>query len=208
VLLVHGTNPVYSLPASSGFDEALAKVPFVVSLASLPDETSERANLVLPDHTPLESWGDAEPRPGIHSLVQPTLRPLYDTRAFVDTLLDVARAMGPEIAAKLPADSFRTLVEQSFAGSDFHAALAKGGVFAPQAGLEVTLVPSALDFELAEPALEGEGEFTCSRARCSRRSRCNLPAAEVPDPITKVAAVVRRVSPHATRKLSGLGSAT
>ncbi len=170
VLLVHGANPVYSLPASSGFAEALAKVPFVVSLASLPDETSERANLVLPDHSPLESWGDAEPRPGIRSLVQPTLRPLYDTRALVDALFDVARAMGPEVAAKLPADSFRTLVEQSFAGTDFYAALAKGGVFAPQPGLEVALVPSAVDFELAEPALEGEGEFTLAhrrRARCS-----------------------------------------
>ncbi len=210
VLLVHGANPVYSMPASSGFDEALAKVAFVVSFASLPDETSERANLVLPDHSPLESWGDAEPRPGIRSLVQPTLRPLYDTRAFVDTLLDAARAMGPDVAAKLPADSFRTLVEQSFAGTNFAAALAKGGVFAPQPGLEVALVPSALDFELAEPALEGEGEFTLLTAAGSLLydgRGANLAwLQEVPDPVTKVAWVsFAELSPRAAQKLGGLG---
>jgi len=209
VLLVHGANPVYSLPASSGFAEALAKVPFVVSLASLPDETSERANLVLPDHSPLESWGDAEPRPGIRSVVQPTLRPLYDTRALVDALLDVARAMGPEVAAKLPADSFRTLVEQSFAGTDFYAALAKGGVFAPQPGLEVTLVPSAVDFELAEPALEGDGEFTLVTAAGSMLydgRGANLGwLQEVPDPVTKVAwQSYAELSPRAAEKLGGL----
>ena len=34
VLLVHDTDPLHSLPAASGFAEALAKVPFVVSFAS------------------------------------------------------------------------------------------------------------------------------------------------------------------------------
>ena len=209
VLLVHGSNPVYSLPSSSGFDEALAKVPFVVSLASLPDESSERANLVLPDHSPLESWGDAEPRPGIRSLVQPTLRPIYDTRALVDTLLDVARAMGPDVAAKLPADSFRTLVQQSFAGMDFNAALAKGGVFAPQPGLDVALVPSAVDFELAEPALEGDGEFTLltvAGALLYDGRGANLGwLQEVPDPVTKVMwQSFAELSPRAAEKLGGL----
>src|SRR5690606_10153139 len=87
LLLVHDTNPAYSLPASVGFAEAVEKVPFVVSFASVPDETTAHADLILPDHTPLESWGDASPRPGIRSLVQPTLRPLFDTRAMIDTLL-------------------------------------------------------------------------------------------------------------------------
>ena len=61
-----------------------------MSFASIPDETSARADLVLPDHTPLESWGDAAPRPGVRSLVQPTLRPLFDTRALGDTLIATA----------------------------------------------------------------------------------------------------------------------
>jgi anaerobic selenocysteine-containing dehydrogenase len=190
VLLLYGSNPVYSMPPASGFNDALAKVPFVVSLASIPDETSERANLVLPDHASLESWGDTEPRPGIRGIVQPTLRPLYDTRSLVDTLLDAARAMGPDVAAKLPADSFRALVEQAWAGTDFHEVLATGGVFAPQPGLDVALAGSAADFEVAEPALEGEGEFTllASPGPLLYDGRgANLPwLQETPDPVTKI----------------------
>ena len=208
VLVVHGSNPVYSLPPASGFAEALGKVPFVVSLASIPDETSERANLVLPDHAPLESWGDAEARPGIRGVVQPTLRPLYDTRAMIDTLLDVARAMGAETAAKVPQGSFRTLVEQSFAGGDWHATLKKGGVFAEAAPLAVSLVGAA-DIEVAEPALEGDGEFTLVAAPGALLydgRGANLPwLQEVPDPVTKVAwESFAELSPRAAEKLGGL----
>ena len=43
VLLLHGADPVYSLPPGAGFGEALAKVGFVVSFASLPDEIERAA---------------------------------------------------------------------------------------------------------------------------------------------------------------------
>ena len=36
--------------------------------------------MVLPVHTPLESWGDYEPWTGIHSLQQPAMKPVFDTR--------------------------------------------------------------------------------------------------------------------------------
>ena len=39
--------------------DAFGKVPFKVSFSSYPDETSELCDLVLPDHHPLEAWGDA-----------------------------------------------------------------------------------------------------------------------------------------------------
>jgi hypothetical protein len=114
---------------ASGFAAALAKVKLVVSTASMPDETSTLAHLVLPDHTPAESWGDAAPRPGVRSLVQPTLRPLFDTRAFGDTLLDRARAIGGAAAANLPSGSFRGAVEAAWKDTNWRAALQRGGVF-------------------------------------------------------------------------------
>jgi molybdopterin-containing oxidoreductase family iron-sulfur binding subunit len=208
VLLIHGANPLYSLPPASGFADALAKVPLVVSLASIADETSERAHLVLPDHAPFESWGDAEARPGIRGLVQPTLRPLYDTRALVDTLLDVARAMGADVAARLPEGSFRALLQQSFAGHDWHDVLRKGGVFAEQPALSVAATGGgALD--LAEPALDGDGEFTLLAGPgplLYDGRGANLPwLQEVPDPITKVAwQSFAEISPRAAEKLGGL----
>jgi molybdopterin-containing oxidoreductase family iron-sulfur binding subunit len=190
VLLVHDVNPAYSLPAAAGFREALADVPFVASLASAADETSELAHLVVPDHTPLESWGDAESRPGVRSLVQPTLRPLFDTRALVDTLLDTGRALSPEVAAKLPSGSFRGLLESAWGGG-FRRALARGGRFRPAAPLQVSLVPSAARIEVTEPLLDGEGGFSLlayPTAMLGDGSGANLPwMQEVPDPVTKVA---------------------
>jgi molybdopterin-containing oxidoreductase family iron-sulfur binding subunit len=77
VLLVHKTNPVYSLP---GFAEALAKVPLVVALDSIETETTAAADLVLPIHTDYETWGTYSPRPGVVSLVQPGMGPLGVSR--------------------------------------------------------------------------------------------------------------------------------
>jgi len=160
VLLVHGTNPAYSLPPAAGFADALAKVGFVVSFASIPDETSEHAHLILPDNTPMESWGDAAPRAGVRSLVQPTLRPLYDTQAVGDTLLAVGRALGEPVASQLPSGSFRSVLEAAWSDTDFRAALERGGVFedAPRPpALPVVASAARLDFK--EPQFEDGGPY-------------------------------------------------
>jgi molybdopterin-containing oxidoreductase family iron-sulfur binding subunit len=194
VLIVHDADPVYSLPAAAGFAEALGKVGFVVSTAPMIDETAARAHLVLPDHAPLESWGDAEPRAGVRSLIQPTLRPLLDTRALVDTLLDVGRALGPEVAARLPEGSFRGLVEAAWSGggADFRKALARGGEFAaPSAGGAPGLAGGVSQLEVAEPLLEGDGELALlayPHPFLYDGRGANLPwLQEIPDPVTKVA---------------------
>ena len=76
VLIVKDANPAFTLPARAAFAEALAKVPFVVSLSSHMDETTARAHLVIPDLTPLESWGDHSPREGVWGLLQPAMAPV------------------------------------------------------------------------------------------------------------------------------------
>ncbi len=90
-VLVYGPNPAYSLPEGQAFRDALQKVPFVASFSSYLDETSELAHLLLPDHHFLESWGDVEPRTGVHSLVQPVLVPVFRTKQTGDVLLSVGR---------------------------------------------------------------------------------------------------------------------
>lgn len=55
VLLLHDVNPLFTLPAATGFAEAMARVPLVVSFSSFPDETAQHAHLILPEPTPLES---------------------------------------------------------------------------------------------------------------------------------------------------------
>ncbi len=187
VLLVHDANPVYSVPASAGFAQALDKVGFVVSFASMPDETSERADLILPDHTPLESWGDAEPRPGVRSLVQPSIRPLFETRALVDTLLEAARNIGAEV----PADSFRVLVEKEWGGGvALRSALGRGGSFGEFPAGPTAPLEAARPVEVKAPVLEGDGEYTLlaypSPAFYDGRSANLSWLQELGDPVTKI----------------------
>ncbi len=100
--IVHDVNPVFAMPAAADFRGALAEVPFVAALSSLPDETTARADLLLPVHTSLESWGDSNPRRGVWGLMQPTMRPVFDTRHVGDLLIEAARALGGDMTAFLP----------------------------------------------------------------------------------------------------------
>jgi MoCo/4Fe-4S cofactor protein with predicted Tat translocation signal len=86
-LLVYGCNPAYSYNDSKKFIDGLAKVPVTVSFNGTMDETTEQCKYVLPSHHWLESWGDAEPKSGFVSLMQPTINPLFKTRPFQTSLL-------------------------------------------------------------------------------------------------------------------------
>ncbi|MEM7026223.1 MAG: molybdopterin dinucleotide binding domain-containing protein, partial [Pseudomonadota bacterium] len=192
VLLVHGSNPVYSLPAAAGFTEALEKVGTVVSFASMPDETSVKADLVIPDHTSLESWGEAQPRAGVRSVVQPTLRPLFDTQALGDTLISAAKTAGGALGAAMPGGSFRSVLEAAWSDTDWREARKRGGVFRDgDSGGSFPLAGSVTRLEFKEPQLEGDGPYTLlpvPSPLLGDGSGANLPwLQETPDPITKIA---------------------
>jgi len=108
-LLIHG-DPVHSVPTATRFQEALANVPFVVSFSSILDDTALFADLVLPDHATLESWGDVVPVAGtrepVVGLMQPVVQPVSDTRQFGDVLLAAAASLGGPVAAALPQHSY------------------------------------------------------------------------------------------------------
>lgn len=88
-LVIHNSNPLYTLPESSGFREALAKVNLVFYTGDRVDETGKASNFVIPDHHALEKWMDIEATTGVLSIMQPTIQPLYNTKAFEDILLEV-----------------------------------------------------------------------------------------------------------------------
>lgn len=117
-LLLYGANPVYTSPPGAGAREAIEKIRFIASLGSFIDDTSIFADLILPDHSPLESWLDDLPESGaIHSVASlsaPAVRPLHNTRAMPDVLLDVAHQMGGEMAAALPWKSYEEMLKATF----------------------------------------------------------------------------------------------
>jgi menaquinone reductase, molybdopterin-binding-like subunit len=145
--LIQG-NPVHAVPPATGFQAALARVPYVVSFSTLLDDTALQADLILPDHTALESWGDVIPLAGtrqpVVGLMQPVVTPVFDTRQFPDVLLAVASELGGSLGAALPYQSFQELLKKQtlrrFApgakDSDtvWEGLLQKGGHFGKKAG--------------------------------------------------------------------------
>jgi molybdopterin-containing oxidoreductase family iron-sulfur binding subunit len=86
-LLIHGVNPAYDYFAADQFAKGISKLKFSVSFNDREDETTSLCSFVIPDHHFLESWGDAQPKVGEISFIQPTIAPLFKTRAFQTSLL-------------------------------------------------------------------------------------------------------------------------
>ncbi len=116
LLLVHGANPSLELE-NTDFKEAAARVPFVVSFSPFVDDTAVGADLILPDHTYLESWGYQIPMPGadrpVVSNQQPVVQPLYDTRSTGDVLLSLAARIGGPVAEALPWPDVTAMLQET-----------------------------------------------------------------------------------------------
>lgn len=110
ILFLYHTNPLYDDPPGLEWREALEGIPLVVSFSPYLDETSEYADLLLPDCTYLEKWflEPLEPSLGYPAvgLGQPVVEPLYDTRNTADVLIELAKAMGGSFAAAMPWNDF------------------------------------------------------------------------------------------------------
>ncbi|MFN5335199.1 MAG: TAT-variant-translocated molybdopterin oxidoreductase [Bacteroidota bacterium] len=86
-VLVYGANPFYTYADTKKLSEAWKKLSLSVSFNETEDETAEQCQYLLPTPHFLESWGDAEPKTGYISFIQPTIHPLFKTRAFATSLL-------------------------------------------------------------------------------------------------------------------------
>jgi MoCo/4Fe-4S cofactor protein with predicted Tat translocation signal len=86
-LFIYDTNPVYTYAQGKQLAADIAKLPLSVSFNGSLDETAEQCKFILPSHHWLESWGDAEPKSGYISLIQPIINPLFKTRPFQTSLL-------------------------------------------------------------------------------------------------------------------------
>jgi anaerobic selenocysteine-containing dehydrogenase len=149
VLLIDDVNPVFGSPASWKVADALKRVPFIASFGPFVDETSALADLILPDHSFLESWVDAAPESGSAKAVPtkfgPVMRPLHDTRSTPDVLLEIARSLGKPLAG-LPA-SF-----EEFLNQEVTADVRRAGASAP-AGSAGAKAPA---LQYVDPQFDGD----------------------------------------------------
>ncbi len=202
-LFLTEVNPVFSMPQASGIGAALAKVPLIVAFSTVMDETSSHATLVLPIHTPFESWGDYEPRTGVHGLMQPVMKPVFPTKMLGDILLETGRKIGNPRSFTAP--TFHDYVKERWRG--LHArlgnklpfetfwieSLARGGVWETAAPRLVTLAPSLAPASIAGPKEmppRGGTTFTLmtypSIALFDGRGANKPWLQELPDPMTRL----------------------
>ena len=190
LVFVRGANPVFTSPKSAKVADAMAKVAFKVSFSSYPDETAELCDLVLPDSHAIESWGDAQPLPGVISLQQPGMDPVYETRATADVLLAVSKA-NPKLADAYPATSFREYLISRYPGGTtaFTSALIKGIGNGTLAG-ERAKKGSPVTTRTAANIESTSGEMylvVYPSPLLEDGSGANKPwLQEIPDPVTKV----------------------
>lgn len=130
-LFVYGANPTYNYFDSKSFVAGIKKVPVSVSFNASMDETAEQCKFIIPSHHWLESWGDAEPKSGYISLIQPTINPLFKTRPFQTSLLKWS-------GNNTDYDNyFKNYWISKLGGEDAYFNALKGGIIEPGSGKSV-----------------------------------------------------------------------
>lgn len=185
-LILWGVNPSYQYFDAAKFNDGLKKVKTTISLNDRLDETSEQMTYVVPASHWLESWGDAEPKTGYYSFMQPTIAPLFKTRQAQDSLLTWAGV------TETYHDLFNKYWSGKFGSQNNFDKVIQEGVAMPathtiSGGSAAT--PSADVLAAAEKAIpSGEYELLVyeSIAMGAGDAHSNNPwLQEMPDPITK-----------------------
>ena len=86
-IIMSGVNPVYTLADGKAFADGLKKAKLSVSISLKEDETASLTTIAAPAPHYLESWGDVQFVKGTFGIVQPTIRPLFNSRQLQDNLL-------------------------------------------------------------------------------------------------------------------------
>lgn len=207
-LVIHKANPSYFMGQDKEWLKALQNLDLIVYAGDL-DETGQFADYVLPADHEMESWGDAEFKPGLYAIQQPTITPLYDTRSFGQMLLDWSKEVGSEIN---PSDWYgyirdhwkNKVIGNSNFDQKWDDALQKG-MFERRRGSQ-----SRIDFSLdkiAKSNSRNSGDYEVvlyQKIGLGDGRYANLPwLQELPDPVTKVVwDNYVNVSPATAKKLN------
>jgi MoCo/4Fe-4S cofactor protein with predicted Tat translocation signal len=185
-LFIQGVNPAYSLPNAAEFKEGLRKVALSVSFSSHADETASRCTFICPDHHWLESWNDQLPKPGHYAVTQPTIRNLFNTRQWQESLL---RWSGRDI-------TYHAFMQEAWASAGLGAAWQQAvhdGVYIT--GVTTTSVPAfAADVRaaagMAAKSVAGASNWQLElyeKESIGNGNGANNPwLQEMPDPVSKV----------------------
>ncbi len=182
-LIVIDSNPAYAAPGELRLAELIATAPFSTHLGLYEDETAALCKWRLPLAHALESWSDLRAFEGTASIVQPLIRPLYDTR----TAHELLAYLGGSLSAssyEIVRETWRNRSRPTEFDGSWRQWLHDGAipntreapVSAPQAkqpNIKPAPAPKALALALPDPSI-WDGSF------------CNNPwLQECPKPFTK-----------------------
>jgi anaerobic selenocysteine-containing dehydrogenase len=189
VVLLDGVSPVFGAPKAWKVREALAAAPFIASFGSFLDDTSSMADLVLPDHSFLESWVDSAPESGsieaVTSSAGPVMKPLYSTRATADVLIEVAGKLKTPVA--LP---WKTAEEVAKSAPTAQSAIAQSAIAQSAIAQSAIRNPQSA-MKYVDPVFDGEATaypfhfLPYASLQFGDGSAAHLPwLQEMPDPLT------------------------
>ena len=178
-LIISGVNPVYSLANGSAFEAAMKKAKLTVALSQKEDETATLSNIALPAPHNLESWGDVQYSRSLIGLIQPTIRPLFDSQQLQDCLLTWSEN---------PTKYYDYLkANLTTAGKSWNQALHDGVIISETTPLAGTTDLSASVTKLASATSPKFELHLYSKVGMGDGQQANNPwLQEFPDPITRV----------------------
>jgi len=191
VLLISRADPLRHAPPDWHMAENLRRASLSVALTDLPNITSQTADLVLPLTHCLERWDDAEPRYGLHSLIQPAIAPLHATLSEGDILLQLQK----RVTGQSDADNYERFLQQrwrkQFSTAELRSFLKDGHIMtAPSRDaftLRIEQTAAVLKKTvLPEPLAAPVAIITGSIRSFDGRSAALPLLGEVPDPLTTI----------------------
>jgi anaerobic selenocysteine-containing dehydrogenase len=116
-LFINDANPLYTMPNTDAVKQAFDKIPFIVSFSPYMDETTSNADLILPNHGHLERYEDMPsplgiPQPFI-GLARPVVSPQFNTKYVGDVIIQIAKAMGGQIASAFPWSNYTACLKDT-----------------------------------------------------------------------------------------------
>ncbi|MEK7250920.1 MAG: molybdopterin dinucleotide binding domain-containing protein, partial [Bacteroidota bacterium] len=120
LLFLYNSNPLFEFPSSNLWRQSCEKVPLIVGIASFFNESTELADLILPEHTYLERWEGEWETPNVgfphFGLGRPVVNPRHDTKHAGDMIIAMAKKFGSPLSQAFPFDDFLSLIKQSAEG--------------------------------------------------------------------------------------------
>lgn len=201
VVFVSNVNPLFLAPNSLAMSDGWDKIGFKVVLSTMLDETTAKADVVLPLASTLEDWGSHVPgyNPGtqVLALQQPLMEPVFkNTRGFGDLVMGFATDAG---AAGLDEyddyygylRSAISALKKSSSEKDWNSFLMAGSTPIPSLGGSLTYDDSSAAMDIIDiNATDDDGSLTLiasPRMGMWDGRNANLPwLQEAPDQISKV----------------------